>query len=50
MERDKEAMWLVSLRHVFDFAPETYVLAVSIMDRVSTLVKVPLLLSNFVLL
>jgi hypothetical protein len=40
MDRDKEAMWLISLRHTFDFTPETFALAISIMDRVSTLVKV----------
>lgn len=40
MDRDKEAMWLMSLRHVFDFSPETFVLALSVMDRVSTLVKI----------
>ena len=40
MERDKEAYWLVQLSQTFDFAPETFVLAISIMDRVSTLVMV----------
>jgi len=40
MERDKEAYWLVQLSQTFDFAPETFVLAISIMDRVSSLVKV----------
>lgn len=40
MDRDKEAIWLTSLRHIFHFSPETFVLAVSIMDRVSTLVKI----------
>lgn len=43
MERDKEAYWLVQLSQTFDFAPETFVLAISIMDRVSTLVKVSIL-------
>lgn len=40
MERDKEAFWLIQLSQSFDFAPETYALAISIMDRVSTLVKI----------
>eukprot|EP00745_Piridium_sociabile_P034557 TRINITY_DN59458_c1_g2_i1.p1 TRINITY_DN59458_c1_g2~~TRINITY_DN59458_c1_g2_i1.p1 ORF type:complete len:338 (+),score=89.02 TRINITY_DN59458_c1_g2_i1:221-1234(+) len=40
MERDKEAFWLIQLSHSFDFSPETYALAISIMDRVSTLVKI----------
>lgn len=39
-ERDKEAFWLIQLSHSFDFTPETYALAISIMDRVSTLVKI----------
>lgn len=40
MERDKEAFWLIQLSQSFDFAPETYALAISIMDQVSTLVKI----------
>lgn len=40
MDRDKAAQWLVQLSHTFDFTPETFVLAISIMDRVSQLVKV----------
>ncbi|KAK7496512.1 hypothetical protein BaRGS_00012164 [Batillaria attramentaria] len=39
-ERDRAAIWLVQLSQTFDFAPETYVLAISIMDRVSQLVKI----------
>lgn len=49
MERDKEAYWLVQLSQTFDFAPETFVLAISIMDRVSTLVKVGTYLNRLVL-
>ncbi|KAL8606235.1 hypothetical protein ACOMHN_012867 [Nucella lapillus] len=40
MERDKEAFWIIQSSRSFDFAPETYALAISIMDRVSTLVKI----------
>ncbi|KAK7097040.1 hypothetical protein V1264_004077 [Littorina saxatilis] len=40
MERDKEAYWLVQQSQTFDFAPETFALAISVMDRVSTLVKI----------
>jgi len=40
MDRDKEAIWLMSLRRTFDFNPETFALAVSIMDRISALVKI----------
>lgn len=40
MERDKEAFWIIQLSQSFDFSPETYALAISIMDRVSTLVKI----------
>lgn len=40
MERDKEALWIIQQSRSFDFAPETYALAISIMDRVSTLVKI----------
>lgn len=40
MERDKTARWLVQLSQAFDFAPETYVLAVALTDRVAQHVKV----------
>lgn len=39
-ERDRAALWLVQLSQTFDFAPETYVLAITIMDRVSQIVKI----------
>lgn len=39
-ERDRAALWLVQLSQTFDFAPETYVLAISLVDRVSQLVKI----------